>query len=865
MEKKNDSSLIKDNTIFFINHFTEYTSKAVLALCLKKTSKKKSSENEVLSLFVAEMLERLNKKSLIHESKNTAEFDQFIFRSYIKNYFLSVAYELAASYEEQLGLLKPSDDGLIRFAHYIAECSIAILKKTYNLDAFIHQDKDSLVKPSLKSIFVAAAVTIQVKFNKHKHLSLTSGSDIPISKFLSALGLRHQTRASDGSDRIYYRYYIPAKKKSENIIYGYRNSIYNEIIDETIFSPVKAFNELAMHHSNIIFATLDDINNYLKSHIYNEFEFFEFKFDRFLDYMSSTYSKESGDLIVYCTHLNFQNFDMSRAKFDGVIFNRCNFNNANLTQASFNGCAIFDSEFQGTLFSATQFNKSKLNFIDLSRTKFGTDNTFSNSKMQFANLEGLYLNNANFNYVDLMGSNHIETNFSGANTVSLSSTGSISVSTCLGEQPVAQEMSLIENFSFMPYLVRQVSFCSDTASLMNVLFSNESTSKHDDFIKVDPSMLSVLAYGVYAIGESNQVLNLSLYSGDKTNRKNAANFFFDALSAIEKIDISAKSSSVDKLLNIDHEKFISGISDKSTEQIDEYATILAQEIFSYDRVNFTALKFYELMQEALNTKEKKPSPNFAALLMFSEKLYYRVNQEISGADGSSRLKVLQLYMYTAIKLCNAPYMDLQSASLIIQALSRNPLKHIELSAKDNKLLGQLMEYISPLENFHNLRQLECEQSIPFLPILTRDILMSMESNKKSYLDQILSLGSIQQKLLTQQIHVNEIKEASSQMNLLSDFVSIINKISSDEVRLFFNPEDVEHAVTFNETNKIECLSSRSSTRNKRRLSIRELPKFFGRKEEPSKDEPLNDTPVKQADVESEPISSPEKSSGTASL
>lgn len=864
MQKKNDSSLVKTNTVFFINNFIEYIGKTVLELCLKKSSKKKSSEGTVLSLFVAEMLQRLNKGSLSLEIKNTAEFNRFIYVSYIKSYFLPVAYELASSYEEQLGLLKPSSHGVIRFARYIAECSIIILKQTDKIEVLCSQEQYPLDKIPLK-LFVLAAVTKQVKINNHKPLSLISNEEISLSKFMGRIGLRHQIRGGSASDGTHYQYYIPIKKKIEDIIYGSRNVTYNEVIDKGVFLPVKTEGELQAQQSSTIFATLDDINEYLKSFRNNDLEFYDFGIDGFVSYMSNVYFGGNRDITVYCTELDFHDFDMSRANFDGVIFNRCNFNKANLTEASFNGCAIFDSQFQGTLLSATQFNKSKLNFIDLRLAKFGTDNSFANSMMQFANLEGLSLNNANFSCADLTGANHIETDFSRANTISLSSTGSISVLTYLTEPQGAKETISMEKLPFQPYLVRQVSTSHDIVLLMNVLFSDASISRHDNLVKVDSSMLSRLAYGVYATGGSKQLLNVSLYSGDKTNRKNAASFFFDALSTIEKIDLSPQLRSIDKLLNMEHEKFISGISDKSTEQIDEYATVLSQEIFSYDRSQFITLQFYELMQEALNARKKKPSPNFTALQTFSEKLYYRVNQDISGgcSDGGVCLKVFQLYMYTAIKLCTAPYMDLQSASWIIQALSRNSLMHVELSDEDNKLLKELLQYISPFGNFHNLRQLVSKQSIPFLPIITRDILMSMdEAGTQSYLEQMLSIGRIQQELLDQQIHISGIKELSTPRNIHSDFIPTTNMISSDEVGLFLNGRDVDQNVSSSTTNdtKIESPTKKSSARNKRRLSTRELSRFFVRKEEIS-----NDTQVKRDGEEESPSPNPDKLSGGAAL
>ncbi|WP_298622741.1 RasGEF domain-containing protein, partial [uncultured Legionella sp.] len=841
---------------------------SVLVLCLNKSAKKKSSENSVLSLFVTDMLERLNKTPKSLDPKNITEFNRFLYLSYIKSFFMPVAYELAASYDEQLVLLQSSKLGVIRFAHYIADCSSIILRKTDGIETLFSQKEYPLDKTPLKSFFVLAAITQSGKIKTNKQLELISGQDISISKFMSAMGVRHQVKCENTSKAISYQYYIPAKKKSSDITYGNRNSIFNEVIGKA-FSLVKA-DETPQQRSSIMFATSDDVKEYLTS----------LGDDGFLGYMSIAYFGGNKAITIYCTQLDFQDLDMSMANFDGVIFNRCNFNNADLTKASFNGCAIFDSQFKGTVLNATQFYKSKLSFSDLSQTKFGADNLFSNSIMQFVNLEGLALNNANFNCVDLTGANHLETDFSGASTTSLSSNGSISVSTYLSEQQSPQELIPIANLPFQPYLISLTKKEQNIASLMTVLFSNESISGHsiNNLIEIDSSILSMLAYGVHATGDNKHILSASgLYTGEKTNRKNAASFFWDTLSNIEKTDIIPQLSGIDKPFNVEHEKFIAGISAKNIEQIDEYASVLAQEIFSYDRFHFTSLKFYELMQEALNTKEKKPAPNFTALQAFSDRLYYRVNDDVSNANEQSCIKVFQLYMHTATKLCKIPCLDLQGAFWIIQGLSRNILKHVDLSEDDNKLLKGLLQCISPFGNFYNLRQLISQEGIPFLPIITRDILMSMSENgTKSYLEQMLSLGSIQQALLHQQTYINKNEEFSVQMHLTSDFISTTNKISSGKIQSFIDNGDAEQATSSNEAvecisrksnpgidngdtdlaasngAKIEGISRTSNSRYKRRLSIKELPRFFGRKEEASKEEPSNELQVKNDDAGTDP-------------
>ncbi|MCL9683949.1 RasGEF domain-containing protein [Legionella maioricensis] len=843
MKDKKDFSQVKTNTVLFVNHFIEYIGKTVLELSL--SLKQKSAAPTVLSLFVADMTKTLNKESLSLESNNTTELNRLIYLSYIKSYFLPVAYELASSYEEQLGLLQSSDAGVIRFAHHIAQCSTSILKK----DERIKDRSNPLDKSSLKLLFVLAGINQSAKVNSNKLLALTSSKEVSVSEFMSNIGVRQQiVRAISASNNKRYQYYTPAKKKIKCVKYGHRNSIYNEVIGKGSFVPVQDENNIPHQSSYIIFATLDDIKEYLKSFRNNQLDYYDFGIDRFFSYMSNLYFQGNKNITVYCTQLDFRDFDMSMATFDDVIFNRCNFNGADLTNTSFNGCAIFDSQFKGALLNGTKFNRAKLNFIDLTQTKFGTDNSFSNSMMQFANLEGLSLNDTNLEGVDLTGSNSIETDFSKAKTTSLSSHGCISASTYLAKVREPQEILSPEDLPFQPYLVSQVSNCCNVASLMSVLFSNESISGpgEEGVIKVDSLMLSKLAYGIYAMGECEKILDLSfLYECEKMNRNKAARFFFDKLNKIATRDNSSPSESIDKPSNadslIEHDKFISSVSDKSPDRIAEYATTLSEEIFNYDRLHFSTLKFYELMQEAINAKEKKASPNFTAMQEFSERLYYRVYHDVSAAnpDDGSRTKVFQLYMCTALKLCGEPCKDLQSAAWIIQALSHQSFKNsessgIKLSDNDNELLNDLFKYISPYGNFYHLRQLTCKRSVPFLPLITRDILMSMdESGTKSYLEKMLSLGSIQKEIRTHQRHLNNRQEVSGEADTVSDFIPATNNISLDDVRMFIRGKDSEPVLPSNET-KTECIARKlSSTEpnrlNRKRLSTRDIPRFFGQK------------------------------------
>lgn len=856
MQNKNDLSMImvKTNTVFFINNFIEYVGKTVLKCCLKKSSKQKFYENNALSLFVAGMLKTLNTESLSLKSNYTKEFNRFIYSSYIKSYFLPVAHELASSYKEQLGLLETSDNGVIKFAHYIAKRCISILKTTDNIETIFNQTNYPVDKLPLKSFFVLAAINNPLKIKSDKSLSLISNQDVSISKFMSKIGLRHQIRTGNLSAINRYQYYIPAKNKIENITYGSRNSFYNEVIDKNAFEPIKTENEIPKEHSHIIFATSDDVCDYLKSYRNEDPEDYGFGIDGFVSYMSNTYFKGDTNITVHCTLLDFQGSNMSMANFDGVIFNQCNFNNTKLNEASFNECAIFDCQFQGTVLNKTQFNKSKLNFIDLSQTIFETDNSFANSMMKFATLEGLALKNANFHGVDLTGSNNIETNFSKANTKFLSTIGCISISTDCSKNQVPKEHILLQSLPFQPYQINQSS--DGVIPLMYELFGDGSLSEHsnnNNTIMVESNMLSKLAYGLHATGESKQILHVNnVYSCKKMNRKDAKDYFFKVLNNIEEIKIKPQSNYIDALSNIEHDKFIADIFDKNAEEIDAYAEVLSQEIFNYDRMHFTTLKFYELMQEAINAKEKKPSPCFTAMQTFSDKLIYRINQDTfdEKMTDASRIKILQLYMHTAIKLCHAPYKDLQSASWIIQALLPCSLKHSELSENDNKLRDQLFQYISPFRNFHELRLLVDDRSIPFLPLITRDILMSIEENgKKSYLEQLISLGSIQQEILAQQKHINEIKEISAKTCIISDFIPTTNNISSDAVQSFMQGDDHDPAVSSNET-KIECNPAKTN-RTRKRLSTRGVSKFFARRDD-LKISDLNDSQANCDDTKSSP-------------
>lgn len=772
-----------------------------------------------LSILFEQMRQQNISIKISDRIKNLSNTERLTLASFIKSYFFSVGYELSLSYMEQLDLLAIAKNGIQRFSEYIGKCCIRILRSN-NTGLVELLCKSSNFTPdqiSLKSLFVLAGVNQRTLLSSSKHLLLNSGTEVSITKFFNNIGVRSQVvSAVDGSFKKVYQYYCQQKN---SVSFGYRNSVY--LLLKNTDGMLQLQNESLgkefiledhTHHSeqrNFSYvATVNDIKEYLDGLRNITSPMHDISLNGFNHFISEIYFYDSPGVIAECLCLDFSKFNLSQANFNEVYFSGCNFTSSDLTGASFEKGIFSENILNKTIIHNTCFDKANLECSDLSLATIKGKNSFRNTRLCFTNLEGIVFDDTtNMEGADITGAYCMETDFNKANT------NNITHLSCITAEVQAYpskhvRLKIFDNdgtqqdIPFQPYLIDGRAQTNDIPSLFSTLFNDNSILKMSNPQLVNFNLLYKLAYGLYATNNSVdalECLNKIFLSLTKKNRQYACKYLMEILDSLHKSKSKkyVENNEYESVIATELNTFLFNIRDKSRGQIEEYASILAEDIFNHNKKYFSALMFSELNQGTVIYQSKEIAPNFVAMTHFSDRLTYKICHDIlSSDDVKVRSRIYQLYLLTALKLRDGFHdaynnkvkiNDLQGAASIVMSLCHNTLANltkigVQLHKADHDKLSTLMDTFNPSGNFKGLRILTTTCSIPYLAQLSKDNLFATEGNS-NFIERMIALGKMQRNISRQQITLRGF-QSCEKILITTDLVSIIKTINLNMVNAF---------------------------------------------------------------------------------
>lgn len=825
-EKETNRTPTQSNQKLFQNYFTDY-----IVNYLTDVENFKNTINSLLSDFFEKIQQPGISDKFLGKKKNITSDDRLILSAFIRSYFFPISFELALSYAEQLGLLAITPNGVKRFSEHIAQCCIRIFKNknTDFAESLCKLSSCTLDKISLKSLFILAGVNQKLFLSSNKSLLLYSGREITITKFFEHIGVRAQSSLSGlAYSKKRYNYFYLHKKSAD---YGYRNAVYiaqkthngimqlqNEAIENKFNSENYKSSTEQVSYSYVV--TLLDIKEYLNACINANNSMHDISQNGFNHYISELYFFGKAKVIAICLCLDLSQINFGQSNFNGVYFSGCDFTLSDLTNTSFVKSIFFENMLDKTIIDNTFFDQAILDFIDLSLAAIRGRVSFKNTKLCFGNLEGIvFKEGTDFEGANITGANCVETDFSAANT------NNITHGWCITSEVLTYPDKHIklkifdqndtkndskQNIPFQSYLISDNTQAKDIGNLLNMLFNNEKISNTNNFQLMNYRSIKKLAYGLYAANQIEFILeNLRKVSLTltKTNRQRACEYLIELLKDLHTHQLESKKILLEKysdenFITIGLNVFVKEIKEKNRIQIEEYASILAQDVFCYNKIYFTMLIFSELEQGAIIQISKKNAPNFVAMQKFSDRLSYKICQDILFSDDPEvRSKIYQLYLLTAFKLLEGfrsvnndkiKLNDLQGTSSIVMAFCHYRLSNLTslgiiLDHNDSQQLSTLLKNtFNPSGNFKQLRILTTEFSIPYLGQLSKDSFFAKEAcSSLSLLEKINILGKMQKKISIQQMRLREFKVDEIKSKKKTDLIFLLENIHPDEVNIFF--------------------------------------------------------------------------------